>query len=1526
MKSATRRPLVVGRLLLAFVFLALFTSLVATQSVQAEGTVSLTAVGVSYTQDFDSLAISGTSSVVPNGWYFLETGTNANTTYTAGTGSSNTGDTYSFGASSSSERAFGGLLSGSLVPTIGASFTNNTGATVNGISIAYTGEQWRLGATGRTDRLDFQLSTDAISLNTGVWTDYDQLDFNGPNSTGTVGALDGNAAANRTQISYTIVGLDIPNGATFWIRWVDFNAAGADDGLAVDDFSLTPLGESEATAPVINEFVLNHVSTDTHEFVEIFGDPNTDYSAYSILQIEGDTTGAGVIDSVHTVGTTDADGLWFTGFLANVFENGTATLLLVKDFTGAVGNDLDTNNDGVFDVTPWSALVDDVAVSDGGAGDVTYSSTVLGPDFSGGPFAPGGASRIPNGVDTDNIADWTLNDFDGEGLPGFVGTPVPGEALNTPGAINALVPVVEEGGVVISQIYGGGGNSGATYTHDFIELYNASFSSVSLAGWSVQYASATGLTWQVTALSGSIAPGGYYLIQQAAGAGGTTPLPTPDATGSIAMSATAGKVALVNVTTALSGACPTGAAIVDFVGFGSTANCFEGSGPTPAPSNTTAVLRKDGGNQDTNDNANDFETGAPNPRNSGDAAPTVTSTIPAIGADDVPVNTNITVTFSESVNVAGDWFTIVCTSGSYTAAVSGGPQTFTLDPTGDFAYGDNCTVTILASQVTDQDSNDPPDNMAADYSWSFTTMAANACELPYTPIYTIQGSGPTTPLAGQVVTTLGVVIGDYEGPAPALRGFYIQDPVGDGDPATSDGIFVFNFDNNSVALGQIVRVTGTVGEFQDQTQISGVSSIIQCGEGSVEPVDVQLPFPSADYLERYEGMLVRLPQTLYVTEHFQLGRFGQIVMSSGGRLYQPTHLVEPGPAALALQAQNNLNRIIIDDALNNQNPDPILFGRGGNPLSASNTLRGGDTAENIVGVMTYTWAGNAASGNAYRVRPVNALGGGVPDFQPANPRPDQPADVGGTMKVAAFNLLNYFNTFSGCTNGVGGAPTDCRGAENLTEFNRQWPKTVAAILGMDVDVLGIIEIENDGYGPTSAIQDLVDRLNAATAPGTYAFIDADAATGQVNALGTDAIKVGLIYRPANVTPVGTTAVLNTVEFVNGGDSGPRNRATIAQTFAQNSTGAQVIVNVHHLKSKGSACDAPDIGDGQGNCAVVRTNAVLTLMDWLYTDPTGTGETDIMIVGDLNSYAQEDPIMAFLEFGFVNLAEAFIGPQSYSYVFDGQWGNLDYALASPSLAAQVTGVAEWHINADEPNVLDYNTNFKSPGQIISLYAPDQFRASDHDPILVGLNLNAAPTVDAGGPYYVVEGGSVLVTAVGSDPNPGDVLTYAWDLDNDGVFETPGQSATFSAATLSAPGSYTISVRVTDSGGLTATDQATVYVLYHFTGFFPPVQNLPFVNLVTAGSAVPMKFSLNGDKGLNILAAGYPSSFSIACDTGSPTSEMEGTNTPGGSSLSYDPATGTYNYVWKTLKAWRGTCRQFVLQLNDGSEHVANFRFR
>ena len=352
-------------------------------------------------------------------------------------------------------------------------------------------------------------------------------------------------------------------------------------------------------------------------------------------------------------------------------------------------------------------------------------------------------------------------------------------------------------------------------------------------------------------------------------------------------------------------------------------------------------------------------------------------------------------------------------------------------------------------------------------------------------------------------------------------------------------------------------------------------------------------------------------------------------------------------------------------------------------------------------------------------------------------------------------MLNYFNTFTGCTLGIGGGTTDCRGAESQGEFDRQYAKIVAALLSTGADVLGLSELENDGYGSSSAIQHLVDQLNAATAPGTWAFIDADAGTGQVNALGTDAIKVGLLYKPGVVTAIGTTAALNTVAFVNAGDSAPRNRPALAQAFEQNSNGGRLVVVVNHLKSKGSACNAPDTGDGQGNCAAVRTIAAQELAAWLNTNPTNTGIGEVLMLGDYNAYAKEDPIVALESAGFANLVPVFLGNDAYSYSFDGQWGSLDHALASSRLLWFVTGVADHHINADEPTVLDYNTNFKSAGQIASLFAPDAYRAADHDPVVVGLDL-CKPIAGTDGRDALVgtAGGDCITGKLGADTLTGN----------------------------------------------------------------------------------------------------------------------------------------------------------------------------
>ena len=268
-----------------------------------------------------------------------------------------------------------------------------------------------------------------------------------------------------------------------------------------------------------------------------------------------------------------------------------------------------------------------------------------------------------------------------------------------------------------------------------------------------------------------------------------------------------------------------------------------------------------------------------------------------------------------------------------------------------------------------------------------TPTLSPLCVGPVLMIGQVQGSGETSPFSGTVVSVRGVVVGDYEGASPNLRGWYVQDD-GDGDPLTSDAIYVFDFDTatDQVSAGQLISITGLATEFSGQTQLTNTTLQI-CGTAALPtPVDVTLPFPNATFPERFEGMLVRLPQDLTVTDNFPLGRFGAVRVSANGRLFNPTNIITPGAPAIALQAANDLNLLYIDDALNSQNPDPVIFGGASAQLDFTNTLRTGYTTTNVIGIMTYGWGGNVASPNAYRVRPI-----ATPYFSNVNPRPAAPS-------------------------------------------------------------------------------------------------------------------------------------------------------------------------------------------------------------------------------------------------------------------------------------------------------------------------------------------------------------------------------------------------------------------------------------------------------------------------------------------------------------------------------------------------------
>ncbi len=752
-----------------------------------------------------------------------------------------------------------------------------------------------------------------------------------------------------------------------------------------------------------------------------------------------------------------------------------------------------------------------------------------------------------------------------------------------------------------------------------------------------------------------------------------------------------------------------GGATIDALSYeGDTPGFTEGSGVglVDDGSSATAGISRCPDGADTNQNNVDFKsaTNTPGASNScaTDAAPFVTTRSPANGTTGVTANSNITIGFSEAVNVTGAWFTISCgSSGAHTAAVSGGPTTFTLDPDTDFTSGETCTVTVVAANVTDQDTVDPPDTMAANDVFSFEIATSFACGDAATPIDVIQGSGAASPRAGEVHTIQGVVVGDYQLTPSEFNGFYVQEEAADADsdPATSEGIFVFG-GNVDVNRGDIVRVRGTVTEFQGLTELSPVSAVLVCpGTGSVTPAQVSLPVSAVGDLERYEGMLVNFNQTLTVTEVFNLGRFGEVSLSGAGRLYTPTAVAAPGAPAQAVAAQNDRSRIILDDGNNQQNIDPTRYPQGG--LSATNTLRVGDSLTGLSGVMDFRFS-------AYRIQPVGPLA-----FDHTNPRTPAPAAVGGNLKVASFNVLNYFNG-----NGLGGGFPTSRGANTPAEFARQRAKEISALKAMNADIVGLMEMENDAP-PNSAVEDLVAGLNDAMGAGTYSFIN----TGVI---GTDEIKVALIYKPSAVTPVGAFKLMTSAVDPRFVDT--LNRPSLAQTFQQNSTGGKLTVVVNHLKSKGSECAGdPDTGDEQGNCNQTRTRAAAALADWLKTDPTASGDPDFLLIGDMNSYTFEDPITAFTTGGLENLVREQDGLSAYSYVFDGESGYLDHALATPSLAAQVTGVEHWHINPDEPTVLDYNTEFKTANQVNTFYSDAAYRSSDHDPVIIGLRFNSAPSV-------------------------------------------------------------------------------------------------------------------------------------------------------------------------------------------------------
>ena len=819
--------------------------------------------------------------------------------------------------------------------------------------------------------------------------------------------------------------------------------------------------------------------------------------------------------------------------------------------------------------------------------------------------------------------------------------------------------------VVISQVYGGGGNSGATLKNDFIELRNNGPTAVDLTGWSVQYASSTGTTWNGrTNLSGSIPAGGFYLIQQAQGAGGTVDLPTPDATGTIAMAGTAGKVALSRSTTALTGACPTADAnMVDFVGFGSAANCFEGSAPTGTLSNTTAALRGGDGSIDTNNNGADFAVGAPNPRNSGAEPP------------------------------------------------------------------------------------EPPDPPLA------LTIAQ------------IQGNGLLSPHNGKRVVTEGIVTA-----IKFNNGFFLQAANDDGDPATSDAVFVFTSSAPpaTAAVGNRVRVTGTVEEYTPSSNPHQLA-ITEIVTPTVEVLETGLALPAAIELTAAELSPDALPGTLERLEGMRVSVAQSVVIApSGGSIDENDalsfsdgvfHVALPGVArpfreagigvmdAITLPAGKNPPRF-------DTNQERLMVRSRGQVGAQPLSVDTGAEVAGLLGVLDYfagTWAllPDVAT-------PPTVSGGRLPEAV-NDPRYDE-------VTVGSFNLLRLFDEVN-----------DSNGAVTLTPeaLDKRLAKAALAICDYlkAPDILGAVEVEN-----LRVLQLLSERIDATCAarPGYVPYLQPGNDVGGINigflvssrltADGVARVEVLDVAQFGKETtlanPNGTTSLLN--------DRPPlRLRARVHQD-ATSSYPLTVIVN--HLRSLNDINDTLPGSSGWatgGERVRVKRGAQAVYLAQLVEEmQQANPDEKIVLVGDFNAFefndgyvdvmgiirgdaAPEDQVLTWmpspLTVPLVDGSQLIADPaQRYSYSFEGNAQTLDHVLVNESLVMDAAlRVDHARINAD--------------------FGVDNFgdatlavRSSDHDPVRLSIRVPSFARADL----------SATVSADRADANVGDTVRYTATVRNAG----------------------------------------------------------------------------------------------------------------------------------------------------------------
>ncbi|MFR9721530.1 ExeM/NucH family extracellular endonuclease [Aeromonas diversa] len=671
-----------------------------------------------------------------------------------------------------------------------------------------------------------------------------------------------------------------------------------------------------------------------------------------------------------------------------------------------------------------------------------------------------------------------------------------------------------------------------------------------------------------------------------------------------------------------------------------------------------------------------------------------------------------------------------------------------------------------------------------------------------TTIPTIQGTGSSSALATKTVTDkngniTGAISPDtvmVRGVVTTLgqsltKGFYLTDPVGDGNPATSDGIFVYLNDSKfatnypDIKPGAELCLEANVEEYYGGTQLKPTfeaskarlqvtaqganipTSVLQVNEGET----------LAQALNRHEGMRVRLDSTsdLRLTRNFSFDYKvyrNNVELSHKAPLIKPTQLhVASGADAVALAAKNGANRLVVESDY--KAPDGIIPWFPA--LDADQGyLRIGDQLDGLEGVVIY-------NKNAFRLVVPNDMtltAGNLLRSQEEDRQAAPARAPGSDLRVGSFNVLNYFTSapeIGGDLNVLckdqadAGTDKGCnRGAKTQAEFEKQRTKIANAITEMDADLLGLMEMENNGFGDNSAINNLVTRLNEQQKDASkhYAYVRLPAAllTGE-KFFGGDAIMVAMLYRPAKLTPAGDAAIVKMPEqryTVGGVAKSAGQRDSLVQSFTVAGSKDPLTLVVNHLKSKGSGCF--ENGDGksepadlQGKCTEFRVSAAKVLGEAVSKLPG-----QVLLVGDFNSYAKEDPIRVLTDYNpatserkIVSASRTFIGEQPYeqtgrevtksyglvdlnvrfnkekaiSYSYDGELGTLDYALGNPALTRRVVGVADWHINSFESNLFEYGTKYTG-----SLAKSDNpFSASDHDPIIVDLKLEEAQQPQSSG---------------------------------------------------------------------------------------------------------------------------------------------------------------------------------------------------